>query len=86
MQQYQDLKSNSFKIRHCTMFQPTQPSPGVLKKHHTTHLTGNRHIEKDTTCGIGGGTTLTSFKHTVNMNTPITVAWKAQQFPQFQRT
>jgi hypothetical protein len=44
-------------------------------------LIGNRHNKKDSTCGIEGGTTLTSFKNIVNMKTPIPVAQKAQQFP-----
>jgi hypothetical protein len=39
------------------------------------------HTKKDNTFGIEGGTTVTSFKNTVNMKTMITVVWKAQQFP-----
>jgi hypothetical protein len=31
MQQYQGLKLNLFKIRHCTMFRLTWPSSGALK-------------------------------------------------------
>jgi hypothetical protein len=47
---------------------------------HTAYLIGNRHPKKDNTCGIEGGTTMTSFRNTVHMRTPITVVQKAQQY------
>jgi hypothetical protein len=34
------------------------------------------------TCGIGGGTKLTSFRKIINMKTPIAVAQKLKQLPQ----
>jgi hypothetical protein len=44
-------------------------------------LIGNRHTtKKDSTCGVEGGTTVTSLKYIVNMKTQIPEAWKAQQF------
>jgi hypothetical protein len=54
----------------------------VLEFIHTAHLIYNGHTKKkkDNTCGIGGGTTMTSFKNIVNMKTLIAVVWKAQQF------
>jgi hypothetical protein len=46
----------------------------LLTQFITTHYTDN-------ICGTGGGTTLNSFRNTVNKKTPITVEQKAQQFP-----
>jgi hypothetical protein len=37
--------------------------------------------KKNNTCGIEGGTTLTSFKNTVNTKTAIVIMQKAQQLP-----
>jgi hypothetical protein len=36
---------------------------------------------REYTCGIQGGTTLTSFKKDVDMKRLIAVAWQAWQFP-----
>jgi hypothetical protein len=53
----------------------------MLYNVHSAHLISNRHTKKDNTCGIEGGTTMSSFRNNLNMKTPIAVARKAQQFP-----
>jgi hypothetical protein len=46
------------------------------------HLIDNRYTKRANTCGIEGGTILTSFENIVNMKTPNAVTNKAQQFLQ----
>jgi phage regulator Rha-like protein len=54
----------------------------VMTRHiRIAHSVGNRHTKKRQSISIGGGTTLNSFRNTVNMETPVTVTQKAQQFP-----
>jgi hypothetical protein len=40
---------------------------------------------RDSTYGVGGATTLSSFRNTVNTKTPIAVALKAKQFPRIRK-
>jgi hypothetical protein len=49
---------------------------------HTANMIGNTHTkERDDTCGIEGGTALTSFRNTANTERPITGARKAHNSP-----
>jgi hypothetical protein len=51
----------------------------ILLNEQNPHCTLDRQqaYQKDNTCGVEGGTTLTSFKNTVNAKIPFAVAWKA---------
>jgi hypothetical protein len=70
------------------MFLPTLPSSGVMKFRGTAvpfaHCTRDRQqaYQKDNTCGIEGGTTLSSFKNITSTKTSIALVRKAQQFLQ----